>query len=435
MPQFRWSQLFTAVFLGVLGATLAWHLLVQLFPVILIAVTGFVLAYLLDPLLRWMEHRGWSRGQAVATVALVIVAVLAAAGILIVPTLVDQVTSVAQSLPTEISKLTAPGSDALTWVQQHFPAYQSPAYLQDQLQTAETWLSAKLPDVGRWASRTLLTSFRGAGVLAITLFIAVWFMVVLEPFRQHFAALFSHEEAEQLRVMDREISHMLGQYLRGMALTCLGIAAGNAVLLTVVGRVCGTKYGLLIAALAGIAYLVPYLGMLTVVVVAGALSYVTSNGSWLAVALTIGSVVVVNQIFDALVMPRIVGRKVGLHPLAIILALLAGGALGGIGGMILATPIAAAIKIILAHWVPVIATPTPTEGPAPRQPAPLNLDLSRFAAQTWQAVRGAGAHVERAGHRLEAIARGPAPGTSEKPHHETTKESKDDDSGTSTELH
>ena len=184
---------------------------------------------------------------------------------------------------------------------------------------------------------------------------------------------------------------MLGQYLRGMFLTCFGISLTNALLLQVVGFAFGTQFSLLLGALSGVAYLVPYLGMLTAVVVTGLLAYFTAaHHAWLAAGLSIGVILVLNQVFDSLVMPRIVGRKVGLHPLAIVLALLAGGTLLGIWGMILATPLAATIKIILAQWVPVAATVPDV----PEEKQPLVLDFGGFVAHTWGTVRSAGHKLE-----------------------------------------
>lgn len=206
--------------------------------------------------------------------------------------------------------------------------------------------------------------------------------------------------------MDIEVSHMLGQYVRGMALVCLAIGTTNAVVLHVLGMVFGTQYGLLLGALAGVAYLVPYLGMVTICSAAGVLAYLTAGHSaWLAAVLSVGCILAVNQVYDTLVMPRIVGRKVGLHPLAIMLALLAGGTLFGIAGMFLATPVAAIVKIALTHWLPVVA-------PKPEQPAyrqPLTFDVEAIMRRGWASLRVAG-------HKLEDVIT---------PDHPTTSKSED----------
>lgn len=404
MPQMRWSQIFLAVALGVLAALLAWMLLVRLFPVILIAVAGFAIAYLLDPLLVHLQRRGWSRGLAVAAIAFLLLGLLALAGILLVPALVSQITSLASNLPryTEaLIELAGPSAELFADLEQRFPDFISSEYLEQQFETARDWLTSKIPSVLGFLSTTLLRSFRAAGVAFLTVLVALWFMLAMQPFRQRFEALFSPDEAVELRALDREISLMLGQYLRGMTIVCFLIALATLLLLTITHHLFGTQYSLLIAVFSGLAYLVPYLGMLTTVVLAALLSYLTAaHDPWLAMGLNVAILLTVNQLFDSYLTPRIIGRKVGLHPLAIVLAMLSGGTLFGLWGMVLATPVAAAIKIMLTRWVPVISPAAPEEEGAPCRPAPLALDLGTFAAQTWKALRDAGREIKAAGQRL-----------------------------------
>ncbi len=389
----RWGALFTAVFCGVLAGIAAWFLLLRLYPVIVVAAIGFALAYLFDPLLDRLETRGWSRGKAVGAVAVGFVVVLGIAGGLVVPLLVGQVRGVVENWPTynqEIQELLSV-EQITPLLEKYFPREQITPYLEEQQRKAQDWLAAQLPRALGWVSSAVVRSTTGLGYVFITLIVALYAMMVLDPFRRRFEALFSERGAVALATVDRRVTYMLGQYLRGMFLTCVGIIVANALLLQIVGFAFGTQFSLLLGALTGVAYLVPYLGMLTAVVVTGLLAYLTAaHDAWVAVALSVGVILAVNQVFDSLVMPRIVGRKVGLHPLVIILALLAGGTLLGIWGMILATPLAATIKIILAQWVPVVAT-VPA---VPEDKQPLVLDLGGFLASTWSAVR-------QAGHKLE----------------------------------
>jgi predicted PurR-regulated permease PerM len=383
----RWTTLFAAVFLGVLAGIAAWFLLLRLFPVLVMAAAGFGLAYVFDPVLDRLEARGWSRGKAVGAVAVGFLVVLGVVLGVLVPLLVGQV----QTVITKWPEYSAWFQDRFNVEQvgdllsRYFPREQITPYLEEQAKTAQDWLAAQLPKALGYVSTAVLRSATVLGYVFITLLISLYAMMVIDPFRRRFAALFSAREAAALRTVDRKVTYMLGQYLRGMLLTCLGIGVTNAILLAVVSLAFGTSFSLLLGALAGVAYLVPYLGMLTAVVVTGLLAYVTSNGSWPAVVLSVGVILVVNQVYDSLVMPRIVGRKVGLHPLVIVLALLAGGSLLGIWGMILATPLAATIKIILAQWVPVVATVPDV----PEEKQPLVLDLGGFMAHTWGAVRSA----------------------------------------------
>jgi predicted PurR-regulated permease PerM len=397
----RWTALFTAVFLGVLAGIAGWFLLLRLYPVLVMAGVGFALAYLLDPLVHRLEARGWSRGQAVAALAVVFVVVLA-----IGPSLVALLVGEAKEVVSDWPQYRAAfqlriDTQLVPWLQHSFPnhAEEITVYLTAQVQRAQAWLTAEVPTAVSLVSTVLFRSARLMGYTFITLFIALWAMLAIDPFRRRLALMVPQQEADAWRTVDRQVSYMLGQYLRGRFLTCVGIALLDALLLQIPALAFGTRFSFLLAALAGIAYLVPYVGMATTVVVTGLLAgFTADHNELLAAGVSVAVIILVNQLFDVLVMPRIVGRKVGLHPLVIVLALLAGGALAGIWGMILATPIAATIKIILAQWVPVVATVPDV----PEEKQPLVLDVGGFVAHTWGAVRG----VE---HKLEEHLTHPRP--------------------------
>jgi hypothetical protein len=126
-------------------------------------------------------------------------------------------------------------------------------------------------------------------------------------------------------------------------------------------------------------------------VVAAFFGYTTAaeHAGWSALA-SWAVVVVVNQGCDILLMPRIVGRRVGLHPLAVLFGIFCGYALFGVAGVIVATPLMVSAKIVLAHWLPVKGPP-PTER-APREP--LAIDLGAALAKGQEAVRSLGQRLE-----------------------------------------
>jgi hypothetical protein len=100
-------------------------------------------------------------------------------------------------------------------------------------------------------------------------------------------------------------------------------------------------------------YLVPWLGASLTNLTAVIICYVTAaHDPVLAAVCALVAMSSINFLCDNIITPRIVGREVGLHPLVIIFALLAGFQLLGIVGMIVATPMAASIKIILSRWLP-----------------------------------------------------------------------------------
>jgi len=121
-----------------------------------------------------------------------------------------------------------------------------------------------------------------------------------------------------------------------------------AVLYTTVLLVAGVKPAILIGLVSGLLSIVPYLGFIIGFGTSLVLSIVQYQDI-LHPMLVVGGFLIVQLLEGNLITPKIVGESLGLHPTAVIFALLAGGSLFGIGGMIIALPIAAFIKILLAE--------------------------------------------------------------------------------------
>jgi len=382
MGSFPFWKVAAAIAVGGAGAIALWQLIVKLYPVLAILGTGLLIAYLLDPALDRLQRRGWSRGRAVwgVTVLAALVVMVVAGAVL--PLLVGQLQGAAKHWPQHVAGVEALYTKALasisTTVERRFPNVAVMPFLDAKLENAGTWLAENVPRVLLWLSDKLARSLSVIGVSFLVAVVCFHFMMVIDPMREQLGGLLSvHDRAEAVQV-DRQINVMLGQYLRGMALTCLVVAIANGLLLMLVGAFLGSEYGLLIGVLAGVGYFIPWLGTAGSSLTAAFLGYVTADHHVVIAALAgFGCVIVVNQLSDTFIQPRIVGRRVGLHPLVVILALLAGWALGGIWGMILATPTAAALKIVLCRWLPICEEPA--EAPARRKH--LRLDMGELARQ------------------------------------------------------
>jgi predicted PurR-regulated permease PerM len=130
-------------------------------------------------------------------------------------------------------------------------------------------------------------------------------------------------------------------FLRGQAMVCLFLGVFYAVGLTLAGL----NYGLLVGFFTGIASVVPYLGMLIGMAIGVAIA-VFQFGDWLMVAIVLGIFILGQFLEGNFVSPILVGDQVGLHPVWVILAVLAGGALYGFLGVLLAIPAAAVIGVL-----------------------------------------------------------------------------------------
>jgi predicted PurR-regulated permease PerM len=142
----------------------------------------------------------------------------------------------------------------------------------------------------------------------------------------------------------READAVLGAFVRGQLLVMLALAIYYGVALTLIG----ISVGPLIGMVAGLLSFVPYLGFITGFAAAIIASLVT-HGDWTHLLMVIG-VFVVGQLLEGYVLvPRLVGEKIGLHPVAVIFAVLAGGYLFGFLGVLLALPAASVILVLLRY--------------------------------------------------------------------------------------
>jgi len=142
---------------------------------------------------------------------------------------------------------------------------------------------------------------------------------------------------------------MLGRYMRAQFVVSIAIAVAASLILQGWQLVFHTRYALLFGALAGLLSVIPVIGPLVLWVSVGLVAYLTGSPPVWAALASVGSLVVLNQVFDSIITPRLMGEAVGVHPLWIIFALMVGGHLLGLVGMLIAVPAAATAQIVLRH--------------------------------------------------------------------------------------
>jgi predicted PurR-regulated permease PerM len=150
-----------------------------------------------------------------------------------------------------------------------------------------------------------------------------------------------HVETE--RAIAREIDRSIAGFVRGQGTLCLILGIYYALGLTVVGL----NFGLLIGLLAGLISFIPYVGSLTGLVLAIGVAFVQFWPDWMWVAAVVGVFFVGQFIEGNILQPKLVGSSVGVHPVWLMFALLAFGALFGFVGLLVAVPCAAAIAVIM----------------------------------------------------------------------------------------
>lgn len=319
-------------------------LLYRLAPVLTPFMVSAVLAYLGDPLADRLERRGLSRTLSVVVV-FVVMALLGVTFLLImIPLLQKQAMVLIERIPQGIQ-----------WLQERvLPYLLALPGLADttvDLDTVRQAVTEHWQQVGKAVTRVLaeVTASGQAlfAALAYLLLIPVVSFYLLRDWDtlvRHVHALIPRSVEPTVVRLTRECDAVLAQFLRGQLLVMLGLAFIYTVGLWIVGL----DSAFLIGMLAGLVSFVPYLGFIVGIVLAGFAALIQYGDA--VHLLYVVAVFGVGQLIEGFVLsPWLVGDRIGLHPVAVIFAVMAGGQLFGFFGVLLALPVAAVVLVLLRH--------------------------------------------------------------------------------------
>ncbi len=314
---------------------------------------SFIIALALTPVVDRLETRGWPRWLATAGVYLFLFAALGALLFVLVPMVGGQVAQIAADMRAKYH-LDEAGDISRTMQHQirvfgrehSIPAFVLAPAL-EQAKNSANLLTAGLETFGMFLAGMV------PNLIWVVLVPIVAFYALIDYHRifAKILLLVPRSSRDEVRNVATEVSSVFSNYLRGLGFICLldTIATIGVLLLFAPTRPYAAALGLI----AGIFYAVPYLGaFLSTALIS--LVALTADGGSLGMMLGVtASMLALHQLFfDQVLAPRILGGHVGLHPILSIIALMAGDALFGIGGMLLAVPVAASIQIVILHLIP-----------------------------------------------------------------------------------
>lgn len=319
-------------------------LLFLLKPVLLPFLVGAALAYLGDPIADRLESKGISRTLAVSLVFFGIMLLQIIILILTVPLIGRQLDLLATKIPVWLHSLQ---STIIPWLQQqlNLPEGSLPVA---EFKTAitENWMTAGSL-LGQVWSRLAGSGFAMlAGLANIALIPVVTFYLLRDwdVLMGHIRDLLPRSYKSTVVKLATECDEILGAFIRGQLIVMLALGVIYSIGLWAIGL----DLALLLGLLAGLASIVPYMGFAVGIVAAGVASWFQFYEFMplLAVAGVFG----IGQMLEGMVLtPLLVGDRIGLHPVAVIFAIMAGGQLAGFAGVLLALPVAAVLMVLLRH--------------------------------------------------------------------------------------
>lgn len=330
----KWQLLALTLVLGAL--------LYLLSPVLTPFAIAALLAWLGDPVVDRLEARGVSRGLAVALVFVVMTLVIVLGLVALVPMLEHQISRLIDKIPEGVAWT---NTIVLPWISRHAGFDLGALEVGALVDIArEHWEEAGgvATTALKHVTNSGLAIVGFLGVLALIPVVTFYFMRDWDDMMAAIQRLLPRSVAPTVVRLARESDAVLGGFIRGQLSVMLLLGVIYAVGLSFIGL----DLAILIGVIAGLVSFVPYLG----VAVGGAAAIIAAAvqfQDWLHPLLALG-VFVIGQMLEGFVLtPKIVGDQVGLHPVAVIFAILAGGVLFGFLGVLLALPVAAVGMVVL----------------------------------------------------------------------------------------
>ncbi|MCC6468073.1 MAG: AI-2E family transporter [Alphaproteobacteria bacterium] len=342
--------------------TLTGFALYELGSVLVPFVAGAAVAYLLDPLVDALQRRRLSRPLATVVVTGTFCLAVVLLLLLLAPVLIGQVAGFARRLPDYMNALRDRALPLIDMAREMLPpdlAERLRAGAMDYAGPAASWLVGIVG--GLLGGGVIIVNL--VSIAVITPIVAFYLLLDWPRLVARLDSWLPRQHADTIREQVRLVDRTLAGFLRGQATVCFVLACFYGLGLSLVGL----DFGLAIGVLTGLISFVPYFGMAIGLIIGVSLALV-QFGSLKGVLMVV-AVFAVGQFAEGnFLTPRFVGNRVGLHPVWIIFALLAGGALFGFVGILLAVPAAAVIgvgvRFALARYLasPFYLGQQPTDG-------------------------------------------------------------------------
>lgn len=324
-----------------IGFSLLGLFLYMISGILLPFIVAVLVAYFLDPAADKLEKMGMSRGVATLTITVSFFALVALAGILIAPVLYNQLLDMLNKVPSYIAMANEKILPSLSQLLEKFApdliekAKESATQISGYILSFITAIMSNLWKSGLAIVNILSLSF-------VTPIVAFYMLRDWDGLLEKIKSWLPAGSKETIIEQAKEVDKTLSGYIRGQTNVCLILGTFYATGLSLAGL----EFGFVIGLITGILSFIPYVGLLFGFAL-GIIIAILQFGDILNVAI-IASIFVVGQVIEGnFITPKLVGDKVGLHPVWIIFGMMAGASMFGFIGILVAIPVTAVIGVFV----------------------------------------------------------------------------------------
>jgi predicted PurR-regulated permease PerM len=331
------------------------------------AILACLLAYLLNPLVQRFTKLRLSRTRATVVTYLILITTLVVAALILVPAMVVQVSTINVDLQTIYDGVLSIMAryQTITILDRSIQLSELYTVLQDSLVQLITGFASRSAEGMLAVLLGVASGFATTFVwLLFVLVVSFWLLKDADEITRFFEVVVPLEYQEETAALRMKVGQVWDSFFRGLLLLSLTVGVMTTVIIWLVG----VKNALLLGILAGVLEVVPSIGPIVACIPAVAVAYFQGSThlplahGWFAL-LVLGVYVMIQQVENNFLAPRILGRSVQLHPVVILMGAIGGYAIGGIVGAFLAAPVIGTFKILGQYLYRKL-----TEEEAPAQP-------------------------------------------------------------------
>jgi predicted PurR-regulated permease PerM len=305
-------------------------------------IAGMVLAYFLDPVADWLESKGLSRIMATSIIMIAFILVFILFLMILVPVLANQIAGFLDRLPDLVGRLQALiASTDIEWLRDRIGV--DGKSLQENInglmREGAGWVSTVLRKV--WGTGKSLVDI--ISLLVVTPVVAFYLLYDWDHMIERVDNLLPHDHRDTIRGIFSDIDAAVAGFVRGQGTVCLILGLFYGASLTIIGL----NFGLLIGLFAGLISFIPFVGSIIGFLLSVGVALVQFWPDWIPVAMCAATFFLGQFLEGNILQPKLVGEKVGLHPVWLMFALFAFGTLFGFTGMLIAVPAAAAVGVVI----------------------------------------------------------------------------------------
>lgn len=331
-----------------IAAVLVVWLLFQLKEMLVLLIVGYAFAYVIDPIVSKLEERGINRSVGIIAVIVFFVFAVMLLFVTAVPTILEQFGNLSDNFPAYVTRSREALDPLLMSVVQYLPADLQTVVIDHSVAPLMNYVNGGfLQRVASAAGVTLMSGYSlTLTILNLFLLPFIVFYLAVDFKRIHLSALELFPVIQRARVaeMFAEMNRYVSAFVRGQLMVC-----SILFLLYALGlRIVGIELWFLVSVIAGFGNMIPYVGTLVGIVIASIMALVTFAS--VTAMLKVWLVFIIVQFLEGtFITPKVMGKNVGMSPLAVILAIFIGGTLFGLLGVFLAIPGAAVCKVLAKH--------------------------------------------------------------------------------------